>query len=209
MPKTVKMRFFFSIALILLNSSAFAQKDSVHRHVDLDELVYKSGNPKSKKYKVKLDHVTQRILPPDQGGYGDTFGYLTHFPALEKKAVSIYEVECRIDEYDASEMSMFLIFLQIHDGDTVIRRVSLDYDIVRHNRTTHHFASADAITVEPGEFYLGYAYLTRVNKPIEKRQYCTFRMEREGAALRLKKGKVDFFPRDNFSIIFPFGIKYY
>src|SRR4051794_23511184 len=119
MPALVKMSFLFSITLMLLHLSAFAQKDSVLKHVDLDELVYRSGKPKSKKYKVKIDHVTQRMLPPDQGGYRDTFGYLTYFPALEKKAVSIYEVECRIDAYDTSEMSMFLIFLQVHDGDTI------------------------------------------------------------------------------------------
>jgi hypothetical protein len=208
-PPMLKTRFLFSIVLFLLNFSAFAAKDSVLKHVDLDELVFRSGKPKSKKYKVRFDNVTQHILPADQGGYRDTFGYLTRFPALERRAVTIYEVECRIDEYDTSEMSMFLIFVQIHEGDTTIRRVSLDHDVIRHNKTTHYFTSADAIAVEPGEFYLGYAYFTRAHKTIELRQYCTERREREGATLKLRKGIVGFFPADNFWIIFPFGVRYY
>jgi hypothetical protein len=203
------MRYLFAIVLTLANLLAFAQRDSTLKRVDLDEFVYNSGKRKSKKYKVRIDHVTEHFTPPVQGGFRDTLGHLTYFPALENKAVSIYEVECRVDEYDTSEMSMFLIFLQIQDKDTIIRRVSLDHDIIRHNRTIHHFASDEAIILEPGDFYLGYAYFIRASKPIEKRLYCSSRYQRAGAPLRLKQGKVSFFPVENFSFIFPFKIKYY
>jgi hypothetical protein len=206
---TLTMRCLIALALVLFGLSASAQRDSTHKRVDLDEFVYNSGKKKSKKYKVRIDHVTHRFHPPMLGGSRDTLGYLTHFPALENKAVSVYEVECRVDEYDTAEMSMFLIFLQIHDKDTIIRRVSLDHDIIRHNRTVHHFASDEAITVEPGEFYLGYAFVNRASKPIEKRLYCSISYERAGALLRLKKGTVSFFPAENFPNIFPFRIKYY
>lgn len=203
------LRFLMVAVLSFPGLSAFAQKDSTLKHIDLDEFVYNSGKLKSKKYKARLDHVTQHILPPHQGGHIDTVGDLTHFPALGTKAVSIREVVCRVDEYDTSDLSMFLIFLQIHDGDTIIRRASLDRDIIKHNRTVHHFASSDAISIEPGDFYLGYAYLAKGSEPIERRLYCSERSGGEGARLRLMRGEVRFFPSENFSTIFPFTIRYY
>ena len=206
------MKISFALAALLFFSlNAAAQSADSFKHVDLDEFIYQAGKPKSKRFKARIDNVTLVVRPVDSTNPSskDTSAYLTHFPAIETKEVSIYEVQCRLDNYDTSQVSMFLIFLQIDGSDTTVRKVCLDRDPIKRHRTTHHFAPGESITVKPTGFYLGYGYRSKSSETVQMSLYCSMREEREGAIANFSKAKLSLLRIEDLSIIFPFTLKYY
>lgn len=213
----IMKNILFYLSLVFGIISNVSAQNAVLNHVDTSVKQFDLGNVIIKSYKLKeySNKIKERNIllvfngPKDSLHHGwDSTYFLTRFPTLDDVPVKLCKVTCRLKPFDTTLFTPQIVFFQATKGDTLFRAVDIHKTCNVYKHTLVIDLANENIKIQPGEFFLGYGFVTKNHdKEFHYRLYSTNRRG-GGVMLTFTKGMPHIISDDELPYAFPFKITY-